>query len=118
MPVGLLPLYVLLVLAATAVEPPAARRLAFVGLVSFALGLAAYAVSPGSDDLIGIARAAPASADAFFRVNTGLLLLGAIVCAVAAAHAIRRGPTPSAGRALALLGIGGFVLWSLAPLIA
>jgi hypothetical protein len=118
MPVGLLPLYVLLVLAATAVEPPAARRLAFVGLVSFALGVAAYAVSPGSDDLIGIAGAAAASTDAFFRVNTGLLLLGVIVCAGAAVHAIRRGPTPSAGLALALLGIGGFVLWTIAPLIA
>lgn len=115
--VGLLPLYVLLVLAATAAEPPATRRLAFVGLVSFGLGLAAYAVSPGSDDLMAIARAAAASTDAFFRVNTGLLLLGVVVCAAAAVHAIRRGPTPSAGRALALLGISGFVLWTMAPLI-
>src|ERR1043166_4643346 len=118
MPIGLLPLYVLLVLAATAVDPAAARRVAFIGLVAFALGLAAYAVSPGSDDLAAIGVAAASSTDAFFRVNTGLLLLGIVLCATAAVHAIRHGPPAAPGRALALLGIGGFTLWTLAPLIA
>jgi len=118
MPIGLLPLYVLLVLAATAVEPAAARRIAFIGLVAFALGLAAYAVSPGSDELAAIGLAAASSTDAFFRVNTGLLLLGIVLCATAAVHAIRHGPPAAPGRALALLGIGGFALWTLAPLIA
>jgi len=118
MPIGLLPLYVLLVLAATAVDPAAARRVAFIGLVAFALGLAAYAVNPGSDDLAALAVAAASSIDAFFRVNTGLLLLGIALCAAAALHAIRHGPPAAPGRALALLGIGGFALWTLAPLIA
>jgi hypothetical protein len=118
MPLGLLPLYVLLVLAATAVEPAAARRIAFIGLVAFALGLAAYAVNPGSDDLAAIGLVAASSTDAFFWVNTGLLLLGIVVCTMAALNAIRYGPPAAPGRALALLGIGGFVLWTLAPLIA
>lgn len=117
MPVGLLPLYVLLVLAATAAKPAMARRIAFLGLVAFALGLAAYAVSPGSDDLGTIGRAAAGSTDPFFRVNTGLLLLGIGVCAVAALHSILHGPPSAPGRALGLLAIGGFALWTLVPLI-
>jgi hypothetical protein len=117
MPIGLLPLYVLLALAATAVEPATARRIAFIGLVAFALGLAAYGVNPGSDDLAVIGLAAASSTDAFFRVNTGLLLLGIVLCAIAAVDAIRRGPPATPGRALALLGIGAFAVWSLAPLI-
>jgi hypothetical protein len=116
MAIGLLPLYVLLVLAASAVEPAAARRLAFVGLVCFALGVAAYAVSPGSDDVRAVARAAGASGDLFFAVNTGLLLLGLVLGVAAALLAIHRGPPVSPGRALALLGIGSFALWVLAPL--
>jgi hypothetical protein len=118
MAVGLLPLYVLLVLAATAVDPPAARRIAFIGLVSFALGVAAYAVNPGSDDLADIARAAAGSNDAFFRVNTGLLLLGVGMCGVATLYAIRSGSAIASGRALALLGVGGFAVWVLGPLVA
>jgi len=116
MAIGLLPLYVLLVLSASAVEPAAARRLAFVGLVSFALGVAAYAVSPGSDDVRAVAEAAGTSGDVFFAVNTGLLLLGLVLGVAAALLAIHRGPPVSPGRALALLGIGSFALWVLAPL--
>ncbi len=118
MAVGLLPLYVLLVLAASAIEPATARRLAFTGLVSFALGVAAYAVSPGSDDPRTVAQAAAASGDLFFAVTTGLLLLGLVVGVAAALLAIHRGPPVSPGRALALLCIGGFALWMLAPLAA
>jgi hypothetical protein len=116
MTLGLLPLYVLLVLAGTALEPRSARRLAFLGLVSFALGLAAYAVSPGSDDLGTIAAAAAASKDAFFVVNTALLLLGVALSLAAALIAIYRGPPISPGRALALLCLGAFGTWTLAPL--
>jgi hypothetical protein len=116
MTLGLLPLYVLLVLAGTALEPRSARKLAFLGLVSFALGLAAYAVSPGSDDLGAIAAAAAASKDAFFVVNTALLLLGVALSLAAALIAIYRGPPISPGRALALLCLGAFGTWTLAPL--
>ena len=117
MTIGLLPLYVLLVLAATTLEPTAARRIAFLGLVSFALGLAAYAVSPGSDDLEVITRAAADSNDVFFVVNTALLLLGVALCLAASLFAIREGPPVSPGRALALLCAGGLGLWALVPLM-
>jgi hypothetical protein len=115
---GLLPLYVLLVLAGTAVEPTAARRLSFLGLVAFALGLAAYAVSPGADDIRAIESAAAGSDDAFFVVNTALLLVGVGLSLYAAVIAIYRGPPISPGRALALLCSGGLGIWMIAPLIA
>jgi hypothetical protein len=113
----LLPLYVLLVLAGTTVEPTAARRLVFLGLVSFALGLAAYAVSPGADDPGAIAAAAAGSPDAFFVVNTALLLIGIGLSLAAALLAIYRGPPVSPGRALALLCSAGLGIWAIAPLI-
>lgn len=118
MSLGLLPLYVLLVLAGTAVEPTAARRLSFLGLVAFALGLAAYAVSPGADDIRAIESAAAGSDDAFFVVNTALLLVGVGLSLYAAVIAIYRGPPISPGRALALLCSGGLGIWMIAPLIA
>ena len=81
MTVTLSALYVLLGLGALLQTPVERGRLALVGLTAYAVAMASYSVIPGSQDPQVIAAAARASGAAFFGVNTGLLLLGALLAA-------------------------------------
>jgi hypothetical protein len=108
-------LYVLLVLGALPQEPVRCR-LAMVGLVPYAVGMASYAVAPGSGVPRVIAAAARTSGAVFFGVNAGLLALGALLSAAAAVGALRENPRSL--RASMLLVISGFVLLQLRALAA
>lgn len=115
MTVTLPALYVLLGLGALLQAPAERGRLALVGLVAYAVAMASYAVSPGSPDPQVIAAAARTSGAAFFAVNTGFLVLGAVLTAAAALGSLRE--YPRSPRAMALLAASGFVLWRLRALV-
>jgi hypothetical protein len=116
MTVTLFALYVLLGLGALLQTPAERGRLALVGLTPYAVAMASFAVTPGSRDPQIISAAARASGAAFFAVNTGLLLLGALLAAAAAIGALRE--QPRSPRATALLAAAGFTLWRLHALVA
>ena len=100
--------YALLVLGAS-IQERARARLAFVALVPVALAVASFGVNPGSGDWRIIGDAARVSANSFFAVNAGLLLLGAAMAAGAALGALRDEPRSPAGFVLlagAGLGLG------------
>lgn len=108
-------LYVLLVLG-TLPQGPVRCRLAMVGLVPYAVGMASYAVAPGSGVPRVIAAGARTSGAVFFGVNAGLLALGALLSAAAAVGALR--DNPRSLRASMLLVISGFALLQLRALAA
>lgn len=84
-----------------------ARRMAWVGLVPLALGIGATTVRLGSGLPDLALRAAEAGAPLrFLQVNTGLILLGLVLVAVAAVRTLLRQPT-DLGSWLALVLIGG-----------
>jgi hypothetical protein len=116
MTVTLSALYVFLGLGALLQAPAEHGRLALVGLAAYAVGMASYAVLPGSRDPQVISAAARASGAAFFAVNTGLLVLGALLAAAAALGGLRE--QPRCPRAMALLAAAGFALWRLHALVA
>jgi hypothetical protein len=101
-------LYALLVFGAS-VQERSPARLAFLGLVSFALAVASFALNPGSGDPGVIGASARASGSGFFAANAGLLLLGALLSIAAALATLRqRGRLPAG---LALLAGAGAALW-------
>jgi hypothetical protein len=108
--------YILLGLGALLQTPVERGRLALVGLAAYAVAMASYSVIPGSQDPEVIAAAARPSGAPFFGVNTGLLLLGALLAAAAALGALRA--QPRSARAIALLAAAGFAVWPLHGLVA
>jgi hypothetical protein len=100
-------LYALLVFGAS-LQVGSRARLAFAGLVPFAVGVASFAVTPGSEDPRVIGLSAQGSASPFYAVNAGLLLLGVALCAAAAIGALR---DRAGARGLGLLAAATVALW-------
>ena len=107
-------LYALLVLG-TSLQERRWARAALPGLVAFALSVASYGVTPGSEDPRSLARAAGVSGSAFYAVNAGLLLLGVALPAVAAIGGLRE--RHRSGPPLGLLMACGIALWNCGTLV-